>query len=96
VHCSARAAGFFFAEARFSAAAAAAAALGRAIRGPPTKSYVRVYGFEVTAVTQPATGNIMPSWALKLLAGVQTRGPKNGLRVCDICGTAELYCFGFF
>jgi hypothetical protein len=22
---------------------------GRAIRGPPTKSYVRVYGFEVTA-----------------------------------------------
>lgn len=28
MHCSARAAGFFFAEARFSAAAAAAAALG--------------------------------------------------------------------
>ena len=59
MHCSARAAGFFFAEARFSAAAAAAAALGGGRLGVRPKSYVRVYGFEVTAVTQPVFGNIM-------------------------------------
>ncbi len=59
--CCRRRVAFFARRAqRLAAAAAAAAALGGGRLGVrPTKSYVRVYGFEVTAVTQPVFGNIM-------------------------------------